>query len=255
RPPVDLTFANRGVPITNDSKSPAMGGVFGGSNCITAATMMPSGSRSQPSGILNLQTLLVSADSAFNYTGNLQLKNNPGKQVDPDKSKAVYVTGDVYISDNITYNTAGWSIDSLPSFVLSVTGNIYIDASVTRLDGTYFAQKNSGGGGGNIYTCSNGFTPIAKGSLFSNCNRQLTVVGSFVADKINFLRTFGSLRDESTGPNVNCSNAAGRSSTRPTCAAEVFEFSPELYLQRPAAASTGGDAVQFDAITSLPPVL
>ncbi len=33
-------------------------------------------------------------------------------------------------------------------------------------------------------------------SLFSSCNSQLSVYGSFVADKINLMRTYGSMRDE-----------------------------------------------------------
>jgi hypothetical protein len=64
-------------------------------------------------------------------------------------------------------------------------------------------------------------------------------------------------------PSLNCSNNSasnpkgtngGRNST-PTCAAEVFDFSPELYLSNPAIAPTNNGGVQPTAITSLPPVL
>jgi hypothetical protein len=58
---------------------------------------------------------------------------------------------------------------------------------------------------------------------------------------------------------ASCSNSAGAfwnpSLTPHTCAAEVFDFSPELYLSSPAIAPTNGGGVQPTSITSLPPVL
>jgi hypothetical protein len=43
--------------------------------------------------------------------------------------------------------------------------------------------------------------------------------------------------------------------TDQTCAAEVFELSPELYLSTPAIQRPNGGAPQWDSVTSLPPVL
>lgn len=58
---------------------------------------------------------------------------------------------------------------------------------------------------------------------------------------------------------ASCSSSAGalrNMSLSPlTCAAEVFDFSPELYLSSPAIAPTNNGGVQPTAITSLPPVL
>lgn len=57
-------------------------------------------------------------------------------------------------------------------------------------------------------------------------------------------------------PAGGCSNAGVRSSPRETCAAEVFEYTPELHLSTPALRPENGDGAKpFDAITSLPPVL
>jgi hypothetical protein len=58
---------------------------------------------------------------------------------------------------------------------------------------------------------------------------------------------------------TSCSNGIGAlrnlSLVPITCAAEVFDFSPELYLSSPAVAPTNNGGVQPTAITSLPPVL
>jgi len=142
---------------------------------------------------------------------------------------------------------------------LVATGNIYIDPGVKELDGVYIAKNDDSGDKGNIYTCSvktgGTFTPEPAKTLYSNCDNQLTVVGSFVADQVNLMRTYGTLKNSTTG--TNCDNKGVTSSTRPTCAAEVFDFSPEVYLSNPAIESQGGNggATQYDSIESLPPVL
>ncbi|HEX5744352.1 MAG TPA: hypothetical protein VFX84_02790 [Candidatus Saccharimonadales bacterium] len=51
-----------------------------------------------------------------------------------------------------------------------------------------------------------------------------------------------------------CSNKGAQLITS-TCAAEIFNFSPELYLSTPAIQLPNNGAVQYDAVTSLPPVL
>jgi hypothetical protein len=58
---------------------------------------------------------------------------------------------------------------------------------------------------------------------------------------------------------TNCSNSTGAyqnlSLSPLTCAAEVFDFSPELYLSAPAVKQNNTGGPQPTAITSLPPVL
>ncbi len=51
-----------------------------------------------------------------------------------------------------------------------------------------------------------------------------------------------------------CSNK-GRQTVGTTCAAEVFEFNPALYISSPSIQLPSNGAVQYDSITSLPPVL
>jgi hypothetical protein len=158
----------------------------------------------------------------------------------------VYVTGsDVYISGNIVYTYTGpWvSPTDIPSFKLVVTGgNIFIDKNVTQLDGLYVAEPDSAGNKGIIYTCSTGLgvpvNPVAN-SFYNDCNNKLTINGSFVAGQVRFLRTSGSVGQATT--DTATSNHA----------AEVFNYTPEMWL--PRKANTVSNNV--DSITGLPPVL
>jgi hypothetical protein len=263
RVPSGLSFANTGLPpgaVGTGSDSPKLGGLLNGTASITAPATVPTSSNSGGGGAVNFNTLVNggsnSQPGAYRYGStaspvDLVLKNPANQPVSPNQNRGIYVVGNLYISNNLYYDQAGWALGSLPSLVVVVTGNIYIDKNVTKLDGTYEAL-------GSIYTCAenNTFSAITTGNLYAKCNQQLTVTGSFVAKKVNLLRTFGSLRDEKGSPSSSCSNAGSLLSAvyNTTCAAEVFEFSPEQYLQKPAAKSSGG-TVKYDAITSLPPVL
>jgi hypothetical protein len=57
------------------------------------------------------------------------------------------------------------------------------------------------------------------------------------------------------GPPFNSCNNAGIQATVQSCASEVFEFSPELFLSTPAIQPPNNGAPQWDAVTGLPPVL
>lgn len=170
RPPTDLTFANTVLADkSNDRESPALGGNFdpGGSHCLPDVA--------PKSGT-------VTITGPYSQGGISGMSN----------ARSVFVNGDVRITGNITYSNS-WSLNNVPSFVLHATGNIYIDRGVTQLDGLYISNKK-------IYTCGSGFAPMPAGSMYGNCNNQLTIHGSFVAKQINLERTFGSLRDETPNP-------------------------------------------------------
>ena len=66
--------------------------------------------------------------------------------------------------------------------------------------------------------------------------------------------TAGTLPIGPLNPPTSCSHQGIWTSTN-TCAAEVVNFSPELYLSNPNIAPPSGGAIEYDAITSLPPVL
>ncbi len=58
----------------------------------------------------------------------------------------LFVTGNVYIGSNITYDNSDATVGTVPSLIIHATGNIYIDLSVANLYGTYIAQQTTNGG-------------------------------------------------------------------------------------------------------------
>jgi hypothetical protein len=187
-------------------------------------------------------------------SGNLTLTSaviGAGKQI------TVYVDGgDVAITGNITYNTAGWTDRSqIPSLKLIVHGVVYIGKDVTALNGLYAAIPDSGYDStaasnkqtfdapkrGTISTCSTGFdsydpTKILTtyASMNADCSQRLTVTGSVVAAQVWLLRSYGTLGS--------------------TPAAEVFEYAPEVWLA-PGGGANGSAASPYQSIVALPPTL
>ncbi len=213
-PPTGLTFAN--------SPSSAWGGNFGVANCLpdyfaSATSPKPTGYRVSGAGTRNIVS-----------------------------SEVEYVNGDALIENNVIYTNAGsWAAQNqVTSYYLIVKGNIYVAPGVDRLDGVYIAQPDTANptNTGKIYTCANTATrlPVGLSSLYTTCNKQLTVNGTFIASQVKFLRTFGSLRDSVTAPG------------KP---AEVFRFSPETYLAPGPLPAGTASVKKYDYITALPPVL
>lgn len=183
--------------------------------------------------------------------------NGVGQGIQNGNRVAIYISGDAYIANDIKFKQTSWAIlDDVPSFYLIATGSIYISPNVSQLDGVYVAQ------GGTINTCAPGFGAYSSATLYDNCTNQLTVNGAFVAQNVNLYRTFASLRNSQGGESPlgplgpdNCTINGARSGTY-DCAAEVFNFSPETFLSKPALGSppnVGG--IKYDFITSLSPVL
>jgi hypothetical protein len=156
----------------------------------------------------------------------------------------VYVAGDVYITGDIVYAGSGsWTTTSLPYYRLIVRGgNIYISNSVRELSGLYVALPDDAGRGGMIYTCALGASVPTADQVANSCGNRLTVYGAFIANHVKLLRTGGTL-----------GSANPREPATATAAAEVFVYSPELWVTIPQ--NTGQSSAKYDAITSLPPVL
>jgi hypothetical protein len=189
--PTALSFANNNSgDKTVDPYSPKLGGNFnpGGANCFTEVTPPV------PGGDFTNYPTSKSFPAGFNGPNSIALGDN----------KTIFVNGDVYIGDNIVYagNGGGWSLNGIgttnnvPSFVLHATGNIYIAPGVTELDGLYEST------GGKIYTCGSAYAPMPASQLFDNCNKQLSVYGKFVANQVDMMRTFGSVRDDAQVPSA-----------------------------------------------------
>ena len=253
--PTKLTFANNDpATIPSDPDSPYLGGNYAtdaDSERFCFDDVQPPAEATTPSG-----------EPAAGAPGSQKYTNNGSPRVLSGATalatnQSVFVDGDVYIDSDIKYDN--WSDPSnIPSFILRATGNIYINADVTQLDGMYVA-------GNKIYTCADSSTHKQKRSgngvesgnnLYYECNQQLVVNGVFIAKQINMMRTFGSLRNAVAGENgSSASRACANGSNKNICAAEYFNFSPELYLAKPKIQSANGGTGKYDSIVSLPPVL
>lgn len=225
--PSALSFGNKGAASQVDVAQELYGGQFGNTAC-TADYF----ANADPAAIINVDTT-IGATAIPNCTVGVPLT---------DCRRTMYVDGDVYITGNITFSGAYGSIGEMPSFSLIVRGNIYISNNVTQLDGSYIAQPTNGAAtNGVIYTCApSGFGTnslnVLTQNLQTNCTNPLTVNGAFSGRQVWLLRVAGTI----SSPTV----------------AETFNYSPELWLSVPYGNGlTPGTTDEYDAITSLPPVL
>jgi hypothetical protein len=160
----------------------------------------------------------------------------------------VTVTGDLRITDDITYPATYANRQAIPYIRFNATGNIYIGSGVEYLDAILVAN-------GTIYTCHDAGWPVpivdsATVNLGVNCNRPLVVNGALVANSIKLTRTSGQLRISTPTDGayvgagyVNAGNIG-----------ELIRFTPEIYLARPADTGvTGAEYFDYDSVTSLPP--
>ncbi|HYF96912.1 MAG TPA: hypothetical protein VD947_02625, partial [Patescibacteria group bacterium] len=238
-----LTFANTGGININGTETPNDGGNLGDDNlCATDffSNKNADAVEASPPGPIPVSAI---PSGQFSVNGDLTL-NNPSDGFF-NGNTTIYVEGDVIITGNVKYNLG-------KNLKLIVKGNIYIDNSVARLDGLYVAQPN-GGSKGNIYTCAEGKVPYDDPQLYDNCRATpLVVNGAFIAKSVKLLRTYSSLRHSLTGeyPGINGSG---------TNAAEIFNFSPELYLFSAGEDDDPDDPDDpqepYKYITTLPPIL
>lgn len=223
--PIGLTFAN------NPPGTFGFGGTFSSPRCIPDFWANATG-----------------INNGYSTPGNGLTVVGPGTQT------VIYVQGDAYVNRNVVFTGGGasWNLNNLPAYWLIVRGgNIYVKDTVSQLDGVYIAMPDAGVGG-TIYTCavdngSGGLRVPTGQEMSSSCRTQLRVNGSFIANRVRLLRTANSLIQSAVGESVAATRAA-----------EVFSFTPEVWLNSPVTvpSSTGGTgAGVYDSITSMPPVL
>ncbi len=224
--PSGLAFANTAA------SGSTYGGAFGSLSCIRDYYA------ARPASPLSFTTIAAATQSgAYAMSG-------PGPFVIsgpvPNKRVTLFVQGDVLISGDITY-PASWTANDSPLFELVVEGNIYIRNNVSRIDGLYIAQR-SGASGGTIYTCATAAVPLVPGpGLNGTCGNKLTINGAFIANDVQFLRTRGTRQQAAANEPSSSNNIA-----------EVFNFSPALWMAQPVGLPT---SLQYDSITGLPPIL
>lgn len=210
RLPTRMTFANtENADISTDYASPKLGGNYlaaNGVRCIVSQDAPKDTPKAAPAASDVDPAVL---DGAHQYRGNVTI--NASAPISNGKNVGIYADGDVYIKSDVQFSTIGWAKDgngyNVPSLtVVSRGGNIYVDPGVTELNGVYQATKSAptkdadGNAvnptqGGTIYTCGTAYAALPKTQVFNGCNKQLVIHGSFVAEKVNLLRTYGSLRD------------------------------------------------------------
>ncbi len=264
--PTGLSFSNT-QNINSNIPAAGTGGYIGNYNsCLPDYFSTKPLSTATAAG----SSVAAGANGATYYGASAAPLTLSGGGIGDGVNQAIYVEGrDVYINGNIAFaNTGSWStIAQMPSFYLIVKGgNIYIDPSVTQLDGVFVAQPN-GNAGGQINTCAGSTGGVAASQIYNTCKRQLTVNGAFAAQRIFLHRSYSSLRYSKAGeyptngsPFASCGNdgkdVPAGSSPGPDCAAEVFNFSPELYLSQPSIKPSNGSTTgRYDYVTSLSPVL
>ncbi|HEX5456614.1 MAG TPA: YXWGXW repeat-containing protein, partial [Candidatus Saccharimonadales bacterium] len=237
--PWGLTFSNTDNVSGGSSSQPNDGGLYNGQALCsddfydTQVSPKPLNvATTSPADISN-RVVNLNGGKPTQFLRNGDLTINGGTF---DKQAQVFVNGDVYITHDISFGVTKY-------LGIIAKGNIYISKDVHRLDGLYVAQPDNSGARGYIYTCSNGFAPVAISELFANCHSQLVINGAFAAKYVSFLRSANSLRDSSVRESASASRAA-----------EIFNFSPEIYLYTPVFEEvTTGQPYQY--ITTLPPIL
>ncbi len=265
-----LSFANTSEGLG----SLPFGGQFGSSLCIddywadkpadSELTLLPTVADPIASNPAATKVDLVALDSGeYVYNGEVHLYAD--SLIPVGKRITIYVQGNTVIGSTsassydykVAYNTAGWGdISQIPLIKIVTLGNIYIDDNVSQFDGMLVAVADPdsvllGEPSGEIHTCAqfgaglNLVYPTQKtASIASGCAHKLEVNGAFVAKKIKLLRTSGNILSAATAPEPYSSANI----------AEVFRFSPELYL---AMLSSEGNKIKgkFDSVLSLPPAL
>lgn len=219
-----LAFAN----------STATGTTYGGGYNVTAFRPTVDASTQWTATTLNLGDAALQDGKTYTHSGNLTIS---GTLPTNKRITVVLRSGSAIIAGNTAYGPYT-DPETIPRFTLLVqNGNIYVDSVVTELRGVYYAA----GSGGTFYSCATGAAPVSMttSTAYVTCGKKLTVYGAVAATKLMLTRTYGSLI------------AVGATPAEP---AEVFYYSPELWLSRGMYDLTRG-GIRYDSYVSLPPVL
>lgn len=262
-----LSASKNFLSFANTNASYPWGGVFEAgirdlNSCIPDyySTMDPANTSALPG---NLRPLFQNGSSGgtFNATAaagtSLDLFAGSGAgampAINPDKRIVIYVSGDVYISKNIVYDSSA-NVDHVPKFMLIVKGSIYVDPAVTQLDGFYIAQPASdtaiavNSDTGIFWSCHPADTAKLDYTFAAQfCGSKLVINGAIVAKQVMFMRTNGDL-----GGSSRAEDALGNPKNN---VAEVINYTPQMIVN---GAFTITDpslsrALPIDSIFSLPP--
>ncbi len=298
-------YASNGLSMANTSGN--YGGYFNGPNDKSCPSVynyylnrnqVPSTSVSVTSGenygVMDtadpIKQLSFSGVASNNYINLLSNSSNSNAKIQGEH--VIYINGNVYIPNNITYDNSPSNVSydsskgiitgAVPNLYVIASGNIYIGPNVTQLDGIYVAQNQcdwescnpASNLGGYINTCAypSGLANVNSASqtdtyptteLYDGCKQQLTITGALIGHYVKLERTYASMRNSQQGeyphsssPLHSCQQGNGNQPLQPNvaydCSAEIFDFNPINYLGTPSFNSSG---YNMDSIISLPPVL
>ncbi|MEX0919619.1 MAG: hypothetical protein WDZ32_00570, partial [Candidatus Saccharimonadales bacterium] len=226
----DLTFAN----TPND-------GFLGAEayRCMSDLfTMLDKDPASAPNNTNNISLagLLGGSSDAQVYGGdntNVRISNgNLGNS--NNRRLTLIVDGNVTISSNIRYQGSSSSYRS-NNIAIIAKGDILVESDVEEINAMLYAIPRNEGNGGVLDTCSD------HENLGTNvCDEQLTITGVVVADRLDLKRTHG-----------------GISGNRDREPAEIFRFSPEMFIRAPYFVFASGvptPDLQVQQLVDLPPL-
>ena len=237
------------LSFANDS---SWGGLFAGAasqpHCI-ADYYTTKQSNPQPIGTtINIAVLDTGQYSA---TGSSVTVSSVGS-VAASKNITVFISGNAYISSNITYTArSNFSAATAPKLAIVVLGNIYVSNSVTQLDGLYIVQPDSSqfpsdtdnANTGKFVTCHNLSGATTATWISANCRNKLTVNGAVIAKKAILLRAIGNVSTATNGEAASSANIA-----------EVFNYIPEMVLGSSFFGDSANASGTVESLQSLPPV-
>lgn len=258
----ELSFANE-PPLSGE-----FGGGFGDVICAddywaertgSLVPTVPAGDPVNPSAVMVDLSALPSGE--YTYSGDLYLYSGVAPAITPipaGRRITIYNEGNTVIGrrggpvvDRLAYDTsAPWaSVGQIPLVKVVTRGNMFIDDNVVQVDGLYVAIPVPGNEGstGEIHTCAafglglDLTRPLQQTHIATGCTQKLEINGAFIAKRVHLLRTNGNIQSGVAGEPYTSANIA-----------EVFRFSPEMYL---ALLSNSGGSGRFDSILSLPPAL
>ncbi len=242
--PIGFSFSNIGT----NSAANSYGTSLGAANCIPDYySSLPTSPT--PSSLGNNSSLSGNS-STYTMPGGSTIKSS---NIGPRDRVTVYVNGDLYIDGDINFVGSYSTINDIPSLIVIVKdGNIYIKNTVANLSGIFIAQSTISNKG-YIYDCALDSLPIANNQLFDICVTQLTVNGSFIANKVVLNRT-GPANKKTTS---SLRGAVTNETNTNTNATEIFNYGPAFWMNTalPITNSAGTNSAGYDSIINLPPVL
>jgi len=248
-----LSFAN------SDSSGAPWGGLFEGS--VPQSNCIPDYYGKKPSTAVataNLEAAITAGSNAYTINsgaGSVFNLTNANDQIPAGAHITIYVNGNVYIGNNITYGLD--TANDIPKFALVVQGSLYIGPGVTQLDGLYIAQPATntsstvGADDGDIWTCHDNTTNQVVYSFptfVANCSKKLTINGALIGKQVNFMRVNGDAATASTSED-NLNNAASSNNI-----GEVINYTPEMVMGGAFFNQPTSGNLPIDSLISLPPV-